>query len=256
MNNKNTIISKKSKIHESVEIGPWTIIGDDVEIDEGTKIGPHVVINGPTYIGKNNSIFQFSSIGEEAQDKKYSGEYSTLYIGNNNTIREYVTINRGTKQGGGETRVGNNNWIMTSVHIAHDCIVGNNTTFSNNTALAGHVVVNDYVTIGGYAAIHQFCTIGAYSLIGGGTLVTKDVIPYVLVAGYNASVCGLNTIGLKRANFDVSTIENLRQAYKIIFRNSNTVQQAIVSLHELLPECPDIHPILTSLKNSSRGIVR
>lgn len=249
-------IAPNAKLGENVEIGPWSLIGPDVEIGDGSKISSHVVIKGPTTIGKNNKIFQFSSIGEESQDKKYNGEPTSLIIGDDNTIRENVTINRGTQQGGGKTVLGNKNWIMANVHVAHDCIVGNNTVFSNSSALAGHVIVEDYATIGGYAAVHQFCKIGCYSFVAGGTYVTKDVLPYVLVAGFNASVCGLNTVGLKRREFDVVTMEFLRKAYKLIFRKGYTVQQAIVGLHEMLPDCPEILPIISSLKKSSRGIVR
>lgn len=245
-----------AKIANNVTIGPWTVVGDQVEIGEGTTIGPHVVLHGPTKIGKNNHIFQFSSIGECPQDKKYQGEDTLLEIGDNNTIREFCTINRGTTQGGGVTRIGNDNWIMAYVHIAHDCIVGNHTIFANNAALAGHVVVDDYVTLAAFSGIHQFCRIGEYSFIAKASYVTKDVLPYVLVSGYNASACGLNTVGLKRHGFSTDIVENLRRAYKIIFRQGLTVQQAIADLHELLVDCSEVRPLIQSLKTATRGIVR
>lgn len=250
------IIHPSAKIANNVEIGPWSYVGANVEIGEGTKLGPHVVINGPTRIGKNNTFYQFASIGEAPQDKKYKGEDTVLLMGDGNTVRENTTINRGTVQGGGVTKIGDNNWIMANVHIAHDCDVGNNTQFANYSALAGHVKIEDYAIVSGFSAIHQFCVVGAYSFIARATYVTKDVLPYVMIAGYDASACGLNTEGLKRRNFSPTTIENLRKAYKIIYRKGLTVQQALVELYELLPECPEIKLFIQALENSQRGIVR
>ncbi|MBS0358537.1 MAG: acyl-ACP--UDP-N-acetylglucosamine O-acyltransferase [Proteobacteria bacterium] len=249
-------IHPTARVANDVTIGPWTVIGPHVEIGEGSWIGPHVVINGPTRIGKNNQIFQFASVGEVPQDKKYSGEDTTLEIGDNNTIREYCTINRGTTQGGSVTRIGNDNWIMAYVHIAHDCIIGNNNIFSSYSALAGHVTIQDYVTLSGFAAVHQFCEVGAHSFVARATCVTRDVLPYLLVAGYDASVCGLNTTGLKRRGFTTEMIENLRRAYKIIFRQGLTVEQALTELENLLSESPEVKLLLDALKNSKRGIVR
>jgi len=249
-------IHPNAKIAGDVEVGPWVVIGEHVEIDEGSWIGPHTVINGPTRIGKNNKIFQFASIGEAPQDKKYDGEDTILEIGDGNTIREFTTINRGTIQGEGATRIGNNNWIMAYVHIAHDCIIGNETIFANYAALAGHVNVEDYAIISGFSAVHQYCTIGAHSFLAKATYITKDVLPYLMISGYSATTCGLNTEGLKRRGFSTEDIENLRRAYKIIFRKGLTVQQAKVELHELLPQCDAIRPLLDALNNSTRGIVR
>lgn len=250
------IVHPTAKIADDVTIGPWTIIGPDVEIGEGCIIGPHVVINGPTKMGKNNRIYQYASIGDDPQDKKYASENTILEIGDNNTIREFVTINRGTVQGGGLTKVGHNNWIMAYCHIAHDCIVHNNTIFSNNASLAGHVVVHDYAIVSAFAGIHQFCSVGAHSFVAKASYTSKDVLAYTLVAGHNASVCGLNLEGLKRKGMSVETIENLRRAYKIVFRQGLTVHQALVDLHEMLPRCPEVKLMIDGLKESKRGIVR
>ena len=250
------VIHPSAKIASNVTIGPWTVIGQNVEIAEGCIIGPHTVINGPSIIGKNNRIYQFSSIGDDPQDKKYASENTVLEIGDNNTIREFCTINRGTAQGGGMTRVGHNNWIMAYCHIAHDCVVKNHTIFSNNASLAGHVEVDDYVIISAFSGIHQFCRVGESAFIAKASYTSKDVLPYTLVAGHNAAVCGLNTEGLKRRGFKMNVIEELRRAYKIVFRKSLTVQQALVELHEMLPGCPEVKLMIHSLKNSVRGIVR
>lgn len=256
------MIDNRAEIHpeaiiaENVEIGAWSVIGAHVEIAEGCKIGPHVVIQGPTRIGKNNRIFQFASIGEEPQDKKYNGEDTLLEIGDDNTIREFVTLNRGTVQGGGVTRIGNDNWIMAYVHVAHDCIIGNHTIFANNASLAGHVIVEDYAVLSGFSGVHQFCTLGAYSFVAKATYVAKDVLPYLLVAGYSPTVCGLNSVGLKRQGFSSTTLEHLKRAYKIIFRKGYTVKQAIAELHEMISECPEIEAFITAMQNSQRGIVR
>lgn len=249
-------IHPEAKLADDVCVGPWTIIGAHVEIDSGTWIGPHVVIKGPTRIGKNNKIYQFSSIGDAPQDITYAGENTQLIIGDNNTIREFCMLNRGTAKGGSLTHIHDNNYLMAYVHIAHDCLVGNNTIFANYSALSGHVVVQDYATVGAYSGVHQFCTIGEHSFIAKGTYVTKDVTPYVMIAGHTAAACGLNTVGLKRRGFSPNALENLRRAYKIIFRRGLTVQQSIVELIEMIPECPEVRPLIDALKNSERGIVR
>lgn len=249
-------IHPQARIGKNVSVGPWTIIGPDVVIDEGTIIEPHVIIRGPTKIGKNNHIFQFSSIGEDPQDKKYHGEDTLLEIGDNNVIREFCTLNRGTVQGGGVTRIGNGNLLMAYVHIAHDCIIANNAIFANYVGLAGHVTVEDYAIFGGYAAVHQFCVVGAHSFIGKASMVTKDVLPYVLVSGAEPVACGINAEGLKRRGFSAEAITILRRAYKIIFRNDLTVVQAIAELECLLLECPEVQLLIDGLKKSTRGIVR
>lgn len=249
-------IHPTAKIADGVHIGPWTVIGNDVEIDSGTWVGPHVVINGPTKIGKDNKIYQFASIGDAPQDLRYSGEKTTLEIGLNNVIREYCTINRGTVKGGGHTQIGDHNFFMAYAHIAHDCKVGNHTIFANYAALSGHVTINDFVIIGAYSAIHQFCIIGLHSFIAAATYINKDVLPYVTIAGYMAATCGLNAVGLRRRGFSAETVEILRRAYKIVFRRGLTVEQSLLELEELLPECPEVKPLIDTLKNSQRGIVR
>lgn len=256
MIDSSAIIHPTAKIGAQVTIGPWTVIGPYVEIDEGTVIGPHVVINGPTRIGKNNRIYQFASVGEAPQDKKYKDEDTVLIIGNNNTIREYCTLNRGTNQGGGTTRIGDNNWLMAYVHIAHDCVIGNETIFANNASLAGHVHVDDYAIISAFCGVHQFCFVGAHSFIARASYASKDVLPYIIVAGYIPEANGINTEGLKRRGFSSDTIESLRRAYKIIFRRGLTVQQAITELEECMPECPEIGLFISALKKSERGFVR
>lgn len=250
------LIDKNARIAENVTIGPWTVIGPDVEIDEGTTIASHVVIKGPTRIGRNNKIFQFASVGEDPQDKKYAGEKTLLEIGDHNIIRESCTINRGTVQAGGITRIGNDNLFMACVHIAHDCIIHNNATFANHASLAGHVIVEDYAILSGFSGVHQFCYIGKHSFVGGGTMVTMDVLPYVLVDGHEAKTCGLNSEGLKRRGFSSEAINILRRAYKIIFRNGLTVSQALEQLNELLAECPEVGLLIEALQRSTRGIVR
>lgn len=250
------VIDPSAKIAKDVVIGPWTVIGPEVEVGSGTWIGPHVVIKGPTRIGQNNKIFQFASVGDDPQDKKYAGERTYLEIGNHNVIREYVTINRGTEQGGGVTKINNDNLLMAYVHIAHDCIIGNNTIFANYAALAGHVRVEDYAILSGFSAVHQFCVVGAHSFIAKATMVVKDVLPYVLVSGYEATTCGLNTEGLKRRGFSADTINNLKRAYKIIYRNGLTAAQAVEQLKEIALECAEAQLFVDSLQNSTRGIVR
>jgi UDP-N-acetylglucosamine acyltransferase len=256
------VIDERAMIHPSarvannVSIGPGSFIGADVEIGEGTWIGPHVVIQGPTVIGKKNKIFQFASIGDEPQDITYQGEKTRLEIGNNNVIREYCMISRGTVKGGGLTRIGNDNFLMAYAHVGHDCFVSNSTIMVNYSALSGHVFLDDYAIIGAYAAIHQFCHIGAYAFIARATYVTKDVLPYIMIAGYTTSACGINTVGLRRRGFTSIAIDQLRRAYKIIFRKGLTVQQAIVELEKLRQDCPELQPMIDALKNSLRGIVR
>lgn len=250
------IVDPSARIGEGVEVGPYSIIGADVEIGDGSWIGPHVVINGPTTIGKENKIFQFASIGDEPQDKKYANEPTRLEIGDRNTIRECVTINRGTVQDKSITRVGNDNWIMAYVHIAHDCEVGNNIILANNASLAGHVRVGDYAILGGFTLIHQFCDIGRNAFTAFGSVIGKDVPPYLMVAGHPAKPHGLNSEGLKRHGFSAETVKYLKQAYKIVYRSQLSVADAIARLEELVAECEDVAPMLEFLRNSQRGIVR
>lgn len=256
MINEHAIIHPSAKLADGVTVGPGTIIGADVEIGEGTWVGPHVVIQGPTVIGKNNKIFQFASVGDQPQDITYQGEPTRLEIGDNNIIREFCMISRGTVKGGGFTRIGDNNFFMAYTHVGHDCMVGNHVIMVSYSALSGHVMINDYVNIGAYAAVHQFCNVGAYAFIARATYVTKDVLPYIMIAGHTTSACGINTVGLRRRGYSSSTIDLLRRAYKIIFRKGLTVQQAIAELEVLQNDCPEVLPLIDALNQSTRGIVR
>lgn len=251
------IIDPKAELADDVEVGPYTIIGAHVQIGAGTWIGPHVVIKGPTRIGCHNRIYQFASLGDNPQDKKYAGEPDTrLEIGDNNEIREYCTMNRGTVQGGGITKIGNGNWIMAYTHFAHDCQVGNHTIFANGASLAGHVRIDDYVILGGFTGVHQFCAMGAYSFAGAGSIIFKDVPPYVTVWGNRATPYGINKEGLKRHQFSSETIRALHEAYKIIYKQNLTTEQAIEILKERSIACPEINLLITFLQQSTRGIVR
>lgn len=256
MIDERAIIHPSAKLAKGVTVGPGTIIGADVEIGENTWIGPYVVIEGPTTIGKNNKIFQFASVGDEPQDITYKGEPTRLEIGDNNIIREYCMISRGTVKGGGLTKIGNNNFLMAYAHIGHDCMLGNNIIMVSYSALSGHVIVDDYVNIGAYAAIHQFCHVGAYAFIARATYVTKDVLPYLMIAGQNTSAFGINTVGLRRRGFTSEAIDTLRRAYKVIFRKGLTVQQALTELELMQNECPELIPMIDALNKSTRGIVR
>ncbi len=249
------VIHPRAVIAEGVEIGPWSVIGADVVIGEGTWVGPHAVIKGPTRMGRNNKVYQFSSIGEDPQDKKYNGEKTELIIGDDNIFRECTTISRGTAQGGRLTHIGNDNLFMAYVHIAHDCIIGNHTIFSNNASLAGHVTVDDYATFGGFSAVHQFCRIGAHAFLSR-AMVGKDVLPYLMISGPEAAVCGLNSVGLKRRGFTSETLSWLKRAYKVIFRQGLKIPQALVELEKMVPECAHIQAFIDALQENPRGIVR
>lgn len=256
MIDERAMIHPSAKLATGVTVGAGTVIGADVEIGEGTWIAPHVVIQGPTVIGKNNKIFQFASVGDEPQDITYKGEPTRLEIGDNNVIREYCMINRGTVKGGEVTRIGNNNYLMAYSHIGHDCHLGSNIIMINYSALSGHVTVHDFATIGAYAAIHQHCHIGAYAFVSSATYINKDVVPYVMISGHTSASCGLNTVGLRRRGFSAATIEQLRRAYKIIFRKGLTVQQAVAELELMQNDCVEVVLMIDALNNSTRGIVR
>ncbi|PJD90587.1 MAG: acyl-[acyl-carrier-protein]--UDP-N-acetylglucosamine O-acyltransferase [Legionella sp.] len=256
MISEHAIIHPSAKIADDVVIGPGTIIGADVEIGAGTWVGPHVVIQGPTKIGQHNKIFQFASVGDAPQDITYQNEPTRLEIGDHNIIREFSMISRGTVKGGGLTRIGNHNFFMAYAHVGHDCTVGNHVIMVNYSALSGHVTINDYVNIGGYAAVHQFCHVGAYAFVARATYVTKDVLPYLMIAGADTSACGINTVGLRRGGFSSEAIDNLRRAYKVIFRKGLTVQQAVTELTVMQVECPEVSLLIASLNASTRGIVR
>lgn len=250
------IIDPSAVIADDVKIGPYTVIGANVEIGAGCEIAAHVVINGPTKIGRNNRIFQFSSIGEEPQDKKFHGEDTWLEIGDNNLIRESVTINRGTVQGGGLTRVGSNNWIMAYVHIAHDCLIGNDNIFANNASLAGHVLVDDYVILGGFTLVSQFNYLGSHSFSAMGSVISRNVPPYVLVSGHMAKPVGVNVEGLKRRQFSETQIRNIRQAYKYLYRSGLRMEEAEQRLENIEQEASELAILMDFLKKQEGGIIR
>ena len=250
------IVDPKAELADGVEIGAYSIIGPDVEIDSGTRVGAHVVINGHTTIGKNNQIFQFSSLGEAPQDKKYQNEPTKLEIGDNNTIREFCTFNRCTVQDQGVTKIGNNNWIMAYVHIAHDCHVRNNTILANNSSLAGHVDLYDYAILGGFTLIHQFCKVGEHVITAVGSVVFKDIPPYVMAAGYDAKPHGINAEGLKRRGFTAESITNIKRAYKTLYRQSLTLEEAKLALSEQALTARELQILIDFLSLSTRGIVR
>ncbi len=250
------IVDPQAKLGTDVTIGPYSIIGADVEIGDNTWIGPHVVINGPTKIGNNNKVYQFASLGEAPQDKKYDGEPTRLEIGDRNIIRECVTIHRGTIQDQGVTRVGNDGLFLAYCHIAHDCHVGNNVIFSNNASLAGHVHVGDYAILGGFTLVHQFCVIGAHAFTGMGSGIGKDVPPFLIVSGNPAQAHGLNAEGLKRRGFDKARLAQLRKAYKILFRSGLTLEQAKEELGRMPDATDDVRQFAQFLEIQTRGIVR
>jgi len=251
------VIDPSAVIGTNVEIGPYSVIGPDVVIGDDSWIGSHVVIKGPTKIGRSNRIYPFASIGDDPQDKKYTGnEPSSLEIGDGNLIREYCSINRGTEGGGGKTVVGNDNWIMAYVHIAHDCFVASGTIISNNATLAGHVTIDDYVILGGFTAIHQFCHLGKHCFTAGLSMVGKDVPPFLMVAGDRAKPTGLNREGLKRHGFTKETIDLLRKAYKIVYRNGLTTKQALEALDDLASQTEVVREFSDFIEKSSRGIIR
>ncbi|MEO0573913.1 MAG: acyl-ACP--UDP-N-acetylglucosamine O-acyltransferase [Pseudomonadota bacterium] len=250
------LIDSAADIAQDVTIGPFCVVGPDVTIGSGTVVEPHVVIKGPTTIGRDNHIFSFASIGDEPQDKKYAGEPTSLEIGDRNTIRESCTINRGTTQDAGVTRIGSDNWIMAYVHVAHDCQVGNNVILANNATLAGHVHVGDWAIFGGFSGVHQFCRIGAHSFLSMYAAVAKDVPAYVMVTGSPAEPRGINIEGLKRRGFDKPQISNIRAAYKTLYRNQLRLEDALSELRERLPEQPELQLLVDSIERSERSIVR
>lgn len=249
-------VDPSCRLGARVEVGAFSIIGRDVEIGERTSISAHVVIEGPTRIGRDNRIFPFSSIGGPPQDKKYGNEATELVVGDRNTIREYCTFNRGTVQGGGSTVVGNDNWIMAYVHLAHDCVLGSDIVMANGATLAGHVSVGDRVILGAFTVVHQFCSIGQHAFTAMGTVILKDVPPYVTASGNSAGPHGINAEGLRRAGFASETIRALRKAYKLVYRNGLTLEQALAALADLPDDDGAIAPLMDFLRSSSRGIIR
>ncbi len=249
-------IDPKAEIDAGVTIGPWTIIGPNVHIGSGTVIDSHVVIRANTKIGKNNRVYQFSSVGEDPADKKFKGEETWLEIGDGNVLREGTNLHRGTGFGGGVTRIGSDNLLMPYVHIAHDCMVGNNTIFANNVGISGHVEVDDWAILGGYAGVNQFIKIGAHAMIGGVTHIDHDVPAYMIVAGQPAKVRAINTIGLERRGFDKATIKRLRMAYKVIFMRGLGLTDAIAELKAMPDKCDALQVLIDSLESSQKGIHR
>lgn len=250
------IIDPTARLADDVKVGPWTIIGPNVEIGAGTIIHSHVVIKGPTTIGQHNTIYQFSSVGEDTPDLKYKGEPTRLEIGDHNIIREGVTIHRGTVQDRGVTIIGNHNLIMAYAHIGHDSIVHNHTILVNNSALAGHVEIGDWAILSGFTLVHQFCKIGAHAFTGMGTAVGKDIPAYVTVNGNPAAAFGINSEGLKRRGFSTEAISDLRKAYKIVYRQGHTVDEALEKLTAMLEQCAEVQLLIDSMSQSERGIVR
>ena len=251
-----SIIDPTAIIDDSVEIGPFCLIGPNVEIGEGTKIESHVILKGPTKIGKRNHIFQFSTLGDGSPDKKYKNEPTTLVIGDDNIIREGVTIHRGTIQDRGETLIGNQNLIMAYSHIAHDCVLGNNIVLTNQAALAGSVNVGNGAILGGYAIVHQFCSIGNYSFCAMGSAVNKDIPAYIKVRGNPAKPFGINVTGIKRIGYSKESIEALKSAYRSIYRKKLTVDEALEELKIIREDFKEVDVFLNSIENSTRGISR
>jgi UDP-N-acetylglucosamine acyltransferase len=251
------IVDPKAEIGEGVEIGPYSVIEKGVSIGEGTRIGSHVVIREWTQIGRRCQILQFASIGEAPQFLGYRGEKTSLQIGDQNIIREFVTLHRGTPHGGGKTVIGNNNYFMAYCHVAHDCQIGNDVIMSNAATLAGHIVIEDRAIIGGLVAIHQFIRVGTYAILGGFSGVLLDIPPYTKAQGDRAKLFGLNTVGLKRANFSEETMKALKKAYRIIFRSGLTLEKAIKTVGEdEISHTPEVQHLLHFIQHSKRGIAR
>ncbi len=256
MIDERAIVHSDAQVDPRAKIGPFAVIGADVEIGPDTEIGSHAVIEGPTRIGASNRIFSFASIGGDPQDKKYHGERTWLIIGNHNTIREYTTINRGTVQGGGQTVIGDGNWIMAYVHVAHDCLIGNHTIIANGSALAGHVVIDDHVGIGAFAKIYQFTHVGCHAFIGFDSGVTQDVPPYVTVSGTPAEPHGINSEGLRRRGFAPPQMRIIKETYRILYRRNLMLEEARSQIAKLAAEHPELAPVVELIRSSKRGIVR
>ncbi len=250
------LIDPAARIGANVHIGAYSLIGPHVEIGDGCEIGHHCVIEGHTTIGRNNRIFSFNAIGGAPQDKKYAGEPTRLEIGDNNTIREYCTLNTGTIQDGGVTRMGNDNWIMAYVHIAHDCQVGNHTIMANNATLAGHVTVEDFAILGGFVGVHQFCHIGAHVILGISAVIRQDVPPYLTIAGNPAAPHGINSEGLKRRGFSAESIAAIKRAYKTLYRSGLPLAEAQAQIAAEAETYPELMPFVAFLQQSERGILR
>jgi UDP-N-acetylglucosamine acyltransferase len=256
MIHKTAIIADSAIIADNVKIGPFCVIDEDVVIGSGSRIDSHVVINGPTVIGENNHIYQFASIGDDPQDKKYAGEATKLVIGNGNTIREYCTISRGTVQDEGTTSIGDDNWVMAYAHIAHDCRIGSHTILANGATLAGHVHVGDWAIFAGFSGAHQFCRIGAHAFLGMYAGTSRDVSAYTMIAGQPPTPRGINSEGLKRRGFTPVQIRNIKEAYKLVYRQGVKLGDAITELTSRLDEQPELKIFVESLRTTDRGLLR
>ncbi len=250
------IVAPGARLAPDAEVGPYAVVGPHVEMGAGCSVGPHAVVTGHTRIGRNNRVFQFASVGEAPQDKKYKGEPTRLEIGDGNVIREFVTLNCGTAQGGGVTRIGDDNLFMAYAHVAHDCEVGSHTVFANNATLGGHVSVGDHVILGGFTAVHQFVKIGAHVITAGGSLIAQDVPPYLMVGGSFAGAHGLNSEGLRRRGFSADAIAALKRAYKTVYRSGLTLEEAKRALAGIAAGVPEVARFLEFLARSERGIIR
>ena len=250
------VVHPEARLAADVEIGPYAIVGPHVTIGAGTVVQSHVVLTGHTTIGARNRFFQFASIGEIPQDRKYGGEPTTTTIGDDNVFREYVSIHAGTAQDRGDTTIGNGNLFLAYTHIAHDCVVGNCTTWSNNAQIAGHVVIGDWVVMGAYAGVHQFCRVGAHAMVAAGSIVLQDVPPFTTVQGYPARPHGTNSEGLRRRGFSPDEIAAVRRAYKTLYREGLTLEQARATLAQAAEETPALTPLVAFLAEPGRGLVR
>ena len=250
------IIHPGARLGAEVSVGAYSIVGEHVEISDGTRIGPHVVIEGRTRIGKGNRIFQFCSLGSAPQDKKYTDEPTRLEIGDGNTIREFCSLNCGTVQDAGVTRLGNDNWIMAYVHLAHDCQIGDHTIFANNAQIAGHVHVGDYAILGGFTGVHQFVRVGAHSFTAIATVLVHDLPPYVMAAGDSAKPYGINVEGLRRRGFSAESLAAIKRAYKTLYKSGLTLEQAKARIAEQARTCAEVAPLAEFLQCSTRGVVR
>ena len=250
------VVAAGARLAPDVQVGPFAVIGSDVEVGAGTTIASHVVIAGRTRIGRGNRIFQFASVGEIPQDRKYGGEPTATEIGDDNVIREFVTIHAGTVLDRGTTSIGDRNWLLAYAHVAHDCVVGNDTTFSNNAQLAGHVVVGDHAVLGGFVGVHQFCRIGAHAMVAAGSIVLQDVPPYVTAAGYPAKPHGTNNEGLRRSGFSSDQILAIKRAYKILYRSQLTLEAAREQIAADAQSVPELQLLAAFLETPGRGIIR
>lgn len=256
MIHQTAIVHEGAQIAEGVEIGPYAVIGEHVTIGSGTTVGAHAVIESWTEIGHDNRIFQFTSVGAAPQDLNYQGEKTLLKMGDRNTVREFVTINRGTPKGRGQTVIGNDNMLMAYSHVAHDCLIGNQVILANSANLAGHVTVDDFAILGGLCAVHQFARIGSHVMISGGSMVAQDIPPYTIAQGDRAKTVGINQIGLKRRGFSDDAVRDIKQAYKMVFRSGMRTKEALEKIETKLKGCMALEAFVAFFRNSSRGIAR